>query len=101
MSKTAGSLDSAEVILSVRVQPRASRNAARLQADGSLKVHLTAPAIEGRANEALVDLLSDLLRIPKRSLEIVAGRNSRSKRVRVLGLDRRSVDQRLSQAPTA
>jgi uncharacterized protein (TIGR00251 family) len=53
---------------------------------GALKVRLRAPALEGRANEALCDFLAQLLKTPKAAVRIVSGHHSRSKRVEVRGV---------------
>ncbi len=72
--------------LSVRVQPGASKNEViGFQAD-VLRVRVTAPPQEGRANKALVELLSDWLGVPKRSVTIIRGETSRDKVVEVRGL---------------
>ena len=75
------------VRFAVRVQPRGSREAVEGVHGGALKVRLTAPPVDGAANEALVALLSMLLRVPKRDVSIVSGLTSRSKQVEVRGVD--------------
>lgn len=88
------------VTLTVRVTPRSSRN----QVDGvvgeALKVRLNAPPVEGKANEALVEFLSDTLGIPRRAIQLEAGAQARIKRVRISGLDASAVEQRLVPRPT-
>ncbi len=73
----------------VRVAPRASRTAVTGMmgegADAVMKIALAAPPVEGRANEALVEYLADLLDVPRSAVEIVAGEQSRNKMVRVRG----------------
>jgi len=59
--------------LSVRVQPRASKDEIAGALGGALKIRLCAPAIENRANEALVEFLSDLLKTPKSAVRIQSG----------------------------
>src|SRR5437660_134057 len=76
------------VELSVFCQPKAARSALVGMHAGSLKVKVRAPALEGRANEALLDLLGDALGVPRGRLRLVSGEQSRRKRVRVEGLDR-------------
>ena len=74
--------------LAVRVTPRASRNEiAEIFHDGTIRIRLTAPPVEGKANEALAKFLSDVLSVPKSSIEIVAGQNGRDKLVSVLNMD--------------
>jgi len=78
------------VVLRVRVQPRASRNAIEGVHDGALKVRLTAPPADGRANEACCRLLAEQLNIPLSAVRILAGERSRNKRVELRGV---SADQ--------
>ncbi len=73
------------VTISVRVQPRASRNAMVIQPDGSLKIFLTAAPVKGAANEALVNFLSKKLDLPRRSFEIRSGNTGRNKLIRISG----------------
>lgn len=79
------------VILSVRVQPRASRDEIAGEMGGALKVRLQAPAVEGRANEALVEFLAQLLKRPRSAVRILSGDRSRTKRVEISGVTRRQV----------
>ncbi len=81
---------------SVRVQPRARRNAIAGEAGDALKIALTAPPIEGRANEACVEFLAEVLGVPRASVTIAAGETSRNKLIRVAGLTASEVRQRLS-----
>lgn len=74
------------VTLSIRIQPRASKNEIVTMATGGLKIRLTAPPVDGAANEALVKFLSDTLSIPRSHVEIVSGHTSRDKIVRISGM---------------
>jgi uncharacterized protein len=74
------------VTFPVRVQPRASKDEIAGIIGGALKVRLHAPALEGRANEALCDFLAQILKTPKAAVRIVSGHHSRSKRVEVRGV---------------
>jgi uncharacterized protein (TIGR00251 family) len=74
------------VFLDVRVIPRASRPGLAGIRNGTLLVRVSAPPVEGAANEALIEVLSDALRVPKRAITIVSGERSRLKRVRVDGV---------------
>jgi uncharacterized protein (TIGR00251 family) len=76
----------------VRVQPRASRNEVAGVMDGALKIRLQAPAVEDRANEALRELLSELLKRPKSAVRILAGERSRTKRIEVFGVSSAEVE---------
>jgi uncharacterized protein (TIGR00251 family) len=79
------------VTFSVRVVPRASRDAIEGEYQGALKVRLTAPPIEDRANEALRRLLAARLKVPVSTVRIVAGEKSRNKRVAIAGVSRERV----------
>lgn len=71
------------VRFSVRLQPRASKNGIAGVQGVSLKVRVTAPPVDGLANEALIDSLSAALKIPRRNVCIVSGFTSRTKVVEV------------------
>ena len=72
----------------VRVVPRSSREAIDGEHDGALKIRVTAPALENRANEALRRLLAERLNVPMAAVRIVAGEKSRIKRVAIAGITR-------------
>ena len=73
------------VTFSVRVLPRASRSEIIGEHDGALKVKLTSPPVEGAANEELIKILSKELGIAKAEVEIISGRSSKTKRIRIHG----------------
>ena len=73
-------------IFTVRVQPRASKDEIAGEMGGALKVRLLAPAVEGRASEALVEFLAQLLKTPKSAVRILSGDRSRTKRIEILGV---------------
>ena len=75
----------------VRVQPRASRDEVAGVMGGALKVRLQAPAVENRANEALVEFLAHLLKTPKSAVRILSGHRSRIKSLEVHGVTRQQV----------
>ena len=75
-----------DTVLSVRVQPRASRNEASFLEDGSLKVRLTAPPVDNAANEALVRFLADTFSVARAQVEIVSGHTAKNKIVRISGM---------------
>lgn len=77
---------SGPALLTVRIQPRASRNEVVIQEDGTVKIRLMAPPVDGAANEALVRFLADTLAVPKTDIGIVSGHTSRTKIVRIEGL---------------
>jgi len=80
------------ITFEVRVAPRASRNRVVGIQDGSLKVALTAPPVDGAANEALRKLLSKTLGVSKSAVEIVRGERGRTKLLRVRGADESKLD---------
>ena len=83
--------------LSVRVQPGARRNALvdRL-ASGEWKLAVTAPPEDGRANEAVVELMAELLGVKRRQVTVARGASSRSKSIAVEGLDAAVAEARLT-----
>jgi uncharacterized protein len=85
------------VIFSVRVQPRASKDEIAGEMDGALKIRLRAPAVEDRANEALVEFLAQTLNTSKAAVRILSGERSRTKRIEVRGVTTDQVQQLLIQ----
>jgi uncharacterized protein (TIGR00251 family) len=85
------------VIFSVRVQPRASKDEIAGEMGGALKVRLRAPAVEDRANEALVEFLAGLLKRPKSAVRILSGERSRRKRIEIHGVTRQQILELLVQ----
>src|SRR5882757_11270707 len=79
------------VIFSVRVQPRASKDEIAGEMSGALKVRLRAPAVEDRANEALVEFLAQLLKTPRSAVRILSGERSRTKRIEIYGVTRQQI----------
>jgi uncharacterized protein (TIGR00251 family) len=79
------------VILPVRVQPRASKDEIAGEMNGALRVRLQAPAVENRANEALVDFLAQLLKTPKSAVRILSGERSRTKRIEIRGVTKQQI----------
>jgi uncharacterized protein (TIGR00251 family) len=75
-----------EIILAVYVQPRASRARVAGLHDGSLKLALTAPPVEGQANRQVISFLAKLFRVPKTAIVIISGEQGRTKRVRISGI---------------
>lgn len=73
-------------LLDVRVVPRAGRSGVAGLRDGALLVRLAAAPVDGAANAELIAVLAGALHLPKRSIQIVSGDRSRSKRVRVEGM---------------
>jgi len=81
--------------LPVRVHPGAKRNAITGTHDGALKISLTTPPTDGRANAALIEFLADHLRIPRARITLLTGATSRSKTLRITGLTQNEVEEKL------
>jgi len=82
--------------LAIRVTPRASKNEiAEILSDGTVRIRLTAPPVEGKANAALIEFLSDVLDVSRSKIDIVAGINGRDKLVSILDLDAETVHDRI------
>lgn len=81
--------------LLVRVHAGAKRNAVTGTHDGAVKISLTTPPTGGRANEALIALLAEHLSLPRARVTLVSGAASRSKTLRITGLNAREVESRL------
>src|SRR2546425_10627763 len=86
------------ITLSLRVQPRASRNAVVGWTGDTLNIRLMAPPVEGAANAACLALLADLLSLPQSQLEILRGERSRNKVVQITGLTQDEVRARLGRS---
>jgi len=80
-----------KVMFAVRVTPRASRDAIEGEHQGALKLRLTAPPVDDRANDALRRLLAERLKAPVSAVRIVAGEKSRTKRVEIAGATRAQI----------
>jgi len=79
----------------IRVQPRARKNAIVGEIGDALKIALTAPPVEGRANQACIEFLAEFLKVPRSSVTIASGQTSRRKVIRVAGLSAQELRQRL------
>lgn len=73
--------------LDIRVIPRAGRSGFAGVRGGVLVVKLAAAPVDGAANDELIDLLATTLAIPRRDIALVSGARSRTKRIRIAGLD--------------
>jgi uncharacterized protein (TIGR00251 family) len=83
--------------LAIRVVPRARRDEiAALMADGRIKIRLKAPPVDGKANTALIRFLAEVLDVPQKNIEIVAGETKRNKIVAILDLDQGTVQERIA-----
>ncbi len=79
----------------VKVHPRAKKDAITGEVGDALKLALAAPPVEGRANQACIEFFAKLLRVPRSSVTIAAGETSRQKVIRVAGLSAAAVAERL------
>jgi uncharacterized protein len=79
----------------VRVQPRASRTEVAGPHGDSVRIRLTAPPVEGAANEALVRFLAERLDVPRSAVRIEGGASGRSKVVAIDGIDPETAARRL------
>ncbi|MBI3242710.1 MAG: DUF167 domain-containing protein [Chloroflexi bacterium] len=84
--------------LSVKVTPRARKNEiVGVMADGTLKVRVTAPPVDNKANEAVIELLAEALNVPKSRIDIVAGETSTQKLVSVTNITPAQVEELLQK----
>ena len=82
--------------IAVRVTPRSSKNEiVEVQTDGTVRIHITAPAEDGKANDELLVFLADILRVPKTRIDIVAGSSGRDKLIAVVDMDAQEVHDRI------
>ena len=75
------------IVLTLHIQPRASKNEVCGVQDNALKIRLTSPPVDGAANKLCREFLAELFKVPKSAVEIIAGETSRHKRVRISGSD--------------
>jgi uncharacterized protein (TIGR00251 family) len=73
-------------VLAIKLHPRAKQNAITGVVGGALKLAVTAPPVDGRANEACIEFLASLFAVPRSSITIASGETSRRKAVRIAGM---------------
>ena len=83
------------VTFAVKVHPRAKNNGITGEIAGTLKLSLTSPPADGRANEACIEFFAKLLNVPRSSVTIASGHASRNKVIRVTGLSVADVRKRI------
>jgi uncharacterized protein len=88
------------VSFAVKVHPRARKNAITGVVGDALKLALTAPPVEARANQAAIEFFADLFEIPRSSVTIASGESSRNKVLRITGVTAAQLRQRLAAAQT-
>jgi uncharacterized protein (TIGR00251 family) len=82
--------------LAVRITPRASNNKiVDILSDGTVKIHLTAPPVEGKANAALIKFLAKVLDVSPNQLEVVAGAGGRDKLISVIDMDSETLHKKI------
>lgn len=80
---------------SIKIHPRARKNAITGELGDAIKLSLTSPPLEGRANDACIEFFANLLNVPRSSVTIASGQSSRNKVIRVTGLSADEVQKRL------
>ncbi len=83
------------VSFAVKIHPRARTNAITGEVGDALKVSLTSPPIDGRANDACIEFFANTLKVSKSSVTIASGQTSRSKVIRITGLSAEELRRRL------
>jgi hypothetical protein len=81
----------------IKVHPRGRKDAITGEVGDSMKLSLTAPPVDGKANEACIRFFAELLEVTRSSVTIAAGQNSRNKVIRVIGRTAEQVRARLSK----
>ena len=82
--------------LAIRVIPRAKKNeVSEILDDGTIKIRLTAPPVQGKANASLIKFLADILNVSRSRIEIIAGETGRNKLVSVLDVDSYTVEEKI------
>lgn len=84
------------ISFAVKVQPRSRKNAITGVVGDALKLSLTAPPVEGKANQALIEFLAGVFEIPRSSITIASGKTSRLKMVNIRGARLDHLQQRLA-----
>jgi uncharacterized protein (TIGR00251 family) len=83
------------ISFAVKVHPRAKKDAITGQIGDALKLSLTAPPIDGRANEACIEFFAKLLKVPRSSVTIASGQTGRNKIIRVAGMSAEELRKRI------
>jgi uncharacterized protein (TIGR00251 family) len=87
----------AGVTFAVKVHPRAKKNTITGELGTALKLSLTSPPVDGRANEACIEFLANLLKVPRSSVTIASGQTSRQKVIRVSRLSAEELRRRIAR----
>jgi uncharacterized protein (TIGR00251 family) len=84
--------------LKVYVQPKASANRIAGLHAGALKICITAPPVDGKANKAIISYLAQFFGLPKTAVSIDSGQHSRTKRVRISGMSPDGAREKITEA---
>ena len=84
--KSPSSAGEDEIRIKVKVIPARKNQISGFMEDGSLKVRLAAPPVDGKANQALIKLLAESLELPQADISIISGLNGRNKTIKIIGL---------------
>jgi len=82
-------------LLKCWIQPRSSRNAVVGVHGDAIKIALTAPPVDGKANKELLKFLAKYFKLPQSSIQIIAGESSRSKTILITGIDKDTIIKKL------
>src|SRR4030088_3185434 len=85
------------VTFAIKVHPRARKNAITGVVGDALKLAITAPPVEGKANQAVIEFFADLFAIPRSSVTIASGETSRNKVLRIAGMSKSLAEQKLAE----
>jgi uncharacterized protein (TIGR00251 family) len=81
------SVQNGDLVFRVQVVPRASRSEVVGEHNGALRVRLAAPPVDGAANDELRRLLARIFNVPRSSIQLVSGQGSRTKQIRIVGVN--------------
>jgi hypothetical protein len=76
------------LVIKIKVEPRSSKSEIVGPYGDGIKVKLTSPPVDGKANKELIELLSKELKIPRKNIEIISGQSSKNKVVKISGLSK-------------
>ncbi len=85
------------ITFAIKVHPRARKNAITGMVGDALKLAITAPPVDGKANQAVIEFFAELFAIPRSSVTIASGETSRNKIVRIAGVSKAVAEQKLAE----
>jgi uncharacterized protein (TIGR00251 family) len=85
------------ITFAIKVHPRARKNAITGIVGDALKLALTAPPVDGKANQAVIEFFADLFAIPRSSVTIASGETGRNKVLRIAGMSKSLAEQKLAE----